>query len=106
MIDKRDNTDDKSSDLNFVPIFRRPFFSRIFPQYKKITSLSRFSEAGNSQGVFPQCTSDQYPRFRILDDSLVEDDDEKTGETGASIRATSVESEIDIIHLQSSHPKV
>lgn len=36
---------------------------------------------------------------------MVEDDDEKTGETGASIRATSVESEIDIIHLQSSHPK-
>lgn len=35
----------------------------------------------------------------------MEDNDEKTGETGASIRATSVESEIDIIHLQSSHPK-
>ena len=29
----------------------------------------------------------------------MEDNDEKTGETGASIRAMSVESEIDIIHL-------
>ena len=36
---------------------------------------------------------------------MVEDDDEKTGETGASTRATSVESEIDTIHLQSSHSK-
>ena len=35
----------------------------------------------------------------------MEDDDEKTGETGASTRATSVESEIDTLHLQSSHPK-
>ena len=36
---------------------------------------------------------------------MVEDDDEKTGKTGASTRATSVESEIDTIHLQSSYPK-
>ena len=36
---------------------------------------------------------------------MVEDDDEETGGTGASTRATSVESEIDTIHLQSSHPK-
>ena len=33
------------------------------------------------------------------------EDDEKTGETSASTRATSVESEIDTIHLQSSHPR-
>ncbi len=36
---------------------------------------------------------------------MVEDDDEKTGETDPSTRATSVESEIDTIHLQSSHPR-
>ena len=36
---------------------------------------------------------------------MVEDDDEKTGETGASTRATSVESEIGTLHLQSSHPR-
>ena len=35
----------------------------------------------------------------------MEDDDEKTDETGASIKATNVESEIDTLHLQSSHPK-
>ena len=35
----------------------------------------------------------------------MKDNDEKIDETGVSIRATSVESEIDIIHLQSSHPK-
>ena len=33
---------------------------------------------------------------------MVEDDDEKTGETSASTRATSVESEIDTVHLESS----
>ena len=33
------------------------------------------------------------------------EDDEKTGKTSASTRATSVESEIDTIHLQSSHPR-
>ncbi len=34
---------------------------------------------------------------------MVEDDDEKTGETDPSTRATSVESEIDTIYLQSFH---
>ena len=33
------------------------------------------------------------------------DNDEKTGESDASTRTTSVESEIDIKHLQSSHPR-
>lgn len=42
----------------------------------------------------------------LSDDPLVvEDDDEKTGENDPSTRATSVVSEIDTIHLQSSHPK-
>jgi len=36
---------------------------------------------------------------------VVGDDEEKTGETGGSTRATSVESEISTIHLQSSHPR-
>jgi len=36
---------------------------------------------------------------------VVEDDEEKTGGTGGSTRATSVESEISTIHLQSSHPR-
>ena len=39
---------------------------------------------------------------------MVEDDEEKTGETGetgGSTRATSMESEISTIHLQSSHPR-
>ena len=36
---------------------------------------------------------------------MVEDDDEKTGETDPSTRGTSIESEIDTIHLQSSHPR-
>ena len=36
---------------------------------------------------------------------MVEDDDEKTSETGASTRATSVESEIGTVHLQSSYPR-
>ncbi len=36
---------------------------------------------------------------------MVEDDEEKTGEIGGSSRATSVESEISTIHLQSSHPR-
>jgi len=35
----------------------------------------------------------------------VEDDKEKTGETGGSTRATSTESEISTAHLQSSHPR-
>ena len=34
---------------------------------------------------------------------MVEDDDEKTGETSASTRATSVESEIGTVDLQTSH---
>lgn len=34
---------------------------------------------------------------------MVENDEEKTDETGNSTRATSMESEIDIVHLQSSH---
>ncbi|KAF6238790.1 hypothetical protein HO173_003297 [Letharia columbiana] len=92
MIDKTDDINNNLSDLDFArirsqpkPVFRRPPFSRKFPQYKKTTSLSRSSE---------------------FDDPLVvEDNDEKTGETDASTRATSVESEIDTIHLQSSHPK-
>ena len=33
------------------------------------------------------------------------EDDEKTGETGASTRATSVETKIGTLHLQSSHPR-
>ena len=33
------------------------------------------------------------------------DDEEEAGETGGSTRATSIESEIDIVHLQSSHPR-
>ena len=36
---------------------------------------------------------------------MVEDDDEKTGETDDSTRATSVESEIGTVRLQSSHPR-
>ena len=36
---------------------------------------------------------------------MVEDDDEKTGETGASTRATSMESEIGTVNFQSSHPR-
>ena len=36
---------------------------------------------------------------------MVEDNDEKTGEFDASTRATSVESEIGTVHLQSSHPR-
>jgi len=35
----------------------------------------------------------------------VEDDEEKIGETGGSTRATSIESEISTIRLQSSHPR-
>ena len=35
----------------------------------------------------------------------MEDNDEKTGETDASTRTTSVESEIDTKHLQGSHPR-
>ena len=35
----------------------------------------------------------------------MEDNDEKTGEIDVSTRTTSVESEIDIKHLQSSHPR-
>ena len=34
----------------------------------------------------------------------MEDDEEKTGETGASTRTTSVESEIGTVNFQSSHP--
>ena len=36
---------------------------------------------------------------------MIEDNDEKTGELDASTRATSVESEIGTVHLQSSHPR-
>ena len=36
---------------------------------------------------------------------MIEDDGEMTSETGASTRATSVESETDTAHLSSSHPK-
>ncbi len=36
---------------------------------------------------------------------MVEDDEEKTGETGGSTRATSMESEIGNVHLKSSHPR-
>ena len=36
---------------------------------------------------------------------MVKDNDEKTGELDASTRATSVESEIGTVHLQSSHPR-
>ena len=35
----------------------------------------------------------------------MKDNDEKTGETNVSTRTTSVESEIDMKHLQSSHPR-
>ena len=35
----------------------------------------------------------------------MEDDEEKTGETDGSTRATSIESEIGTVHLQSSHPR-
>lgn len=36
---------------------------------------------------------------------MVKDDEEKTDETGDSTRATSMESEIDTVHLQSSHSR-
>ena len=36
---------------------------------------------------------------------MIEDNDEKIGEFDASTRATSVESEIGTVHLQSSHPR-
>ncbi len=36
---------------------------------------------------------------------MVEDNEEKTGETGGSTRATSMESEIGTVCLQSSHPR-
>ena len=36
---------------------------------------------------------------------MIEENDEKTGELDASTRATSVESEIGTVHLQSSHPR-
>ena len=59
-IDLTGDTDDNSSDLDFAriqsqskPVFRRPPFSRKIQQHKKITSLSRSSEVGNSQDVPP-----------------------------------------------------
>ena len=36
---------------------------------------------------------------------MIKDNDEKTDEFDASIRVTSVKSEIDIVHLQSSHSR-
>ncbi len=36
---------------------------------------------------------------------MVEDDEEKTGKTGGSTRATSIESEIGTVHLKSSQPR-
>jgi len=36
---------------------------------------------------------------------VVEDDEEKTGETGGSTRATSMEAEIGNVHPKSSHPR-
>lgn len=36
---------------------------------------------------------------------MVDDDEEKTGETGGSTRAKSMESKIGTVHLQSSHPR-
>ncbi len=36
---------------------------------------------------------------------MVEDDEEKTGETGGSTSATRIESEIGTVHLKSSHPR-
>ena len=118
VIDKTDDTDDKSSDLDFVRIrsrpktvFRQPPFSQTFQQHKKTTSLSRSSEVGTSQGVGPPppnssvlLTSTRDFFCRISDDPLMmEDDDEKTGETGASTRTTSVKSEIGTVNFQSSH---
>ncbi len=35
----------------------------------------------------------------------MEDDEEKTGETGGSTKVTSMESEVGTIHLKSSHPR-
>ncbi|KAK3174026.1 hypothetical protein OEA41_001270 [Lepraria neglecta] len=96
VIDTTDDVDDNSSDLEFVgirwqpkPVFRRPPFPRKYHQNKKTISSGRSSKVGNAQD----------------DPLVVEDDDEKTGESSASTRATSVDSEIGTVLLQSSHPR-
>ncbi|KAK3169258.1 hypothetical protein OEA41_008641 [Lepraria neglecta] len=98
MIDETDDNDDDMNDpaehrrfLSLAqsaprPVFRSPFDRKI--QHRENASSSRSSEIGDSQD----------------DPLVVEDDEEKTGETGGSTRATSMESEIGTAHLKAPSP--
>lgn len=91
-----DDTGDDLSNVEFArirsqskTIFRRPPSLRNFQQRKKTASSSRFSEICNSQN----------------DPLVMKNTEEKTIKTGDSIRATSMEFDINTVHLQSSYSR-
>ncbi|MCJ1455415.1 hypothetical protein MMC28_005770 [Mycoblastus sanguinarius] len=94
VIDEMDDTDDNLNEIKFAQILSQPKSVFKGPEKREVqqrenTSSSRSSEVGDSKE----------------DPLLVGDDEEEAGETGGSTRATSIESEIDTVHLQSSHPR-